>query len=66
MMLGLNGRTRDLSGDPLDVDVFAFHLAHQLGLSLREVESMPHAEYIQWHAYFTALRASENLQRVDG
>lgn len=54
MMLGLNGR-------PSDLDVFAYYLAHELHMSIGEVEAMPSSEYENWRAYFTARNACENL-----
>lgn len=65
MMLGLSGRGTDFNGSPLEVDVFAFHLAHELGRTVTEVEQMPYAEYVAWRAYFTARAALDNLRPVD-
>lgn len=47
-------------GMPTDVDVFAYHLAHQLKKTISDIEAMPHAEYVHWAAYFTAKHAIEN------
>jgi hypothetical protein len=57
MMLWFNGR-------PAKVDGFVYYLAHQLHLTVSEVEAMPHQEYLNWSAYFTAKHAVENLRPV--
>lgn len=55
MVLALHDR-------PSDVDVFAYFLARELGRTVAEIEDMPHAEYVNWRAYFTAKHAIENLK----
>ncbi len=57
MMLALNGR-------PSEVDVFAFHLAKELGCFVADLERMPHSEYVQWAGFFKAKHAVENQKGV--
>lgn len=57
MMLGLHGREAD-------VDTFAFYLAHQLHMTVADLDHMPHAEYLGWAAYFTAKNAIETQRKV--
>ena len=57
MMLALHDR-------PSEVVAFRFYLATQLGKTLGEIDDMPHDEYVQWGAYFTAKHAIENKTRV--
>lgn len=47
MMLALHGR-------PSDTDAFQFILAHDLGRTVAEISAMPHAEYVQWAAFYAA------------
>jgi hypothetical protein len=61
-MLWLNGRGPDDRSE--QVDAFAFFLAHELHMSVTEVEAMPMGEYVKWNAYFTAKKAVENLRPV--
>lgn len=56
-MLGLNGRDSE-------IDTFVYRLAHELHKTVGEVEAMPRAEYLNWHAYFTVLSALENMKPV--
>lgn len=55
MMLGLNGRAQDM------VDTFGFFLAHKLGRTVKDLEEMPHDEYVGWQAYFEVRNALEGM-----
>lgn len=37
-----------------------FVLAEQLGKSLAEVRAMPHAEYVEWAAFYTWRHAAQD------
>lgn len=53
MMFALHDR-------PSEIDAFRFYLATQLGKTLAEIDLMPHQEYVEWGAYFTARHAIEH------
>jgi len=62
MMLWFNGRAPDGKSETLDG--FAYFLAHELHMTVKEVETMSVREYVRWNAYFTAKAAVENLKPV--
>lgn len=50
-----------MHGQPSTIDVFAFHLARELGRTVGEIEAMPYAEYVGWRSYFTAKHAVDSV-----
>lgn len=49
-------------GKESEVDVFQFFLADRLGLTLRQVEAMPSAEYVGWVSYHKVRNQQAELQ----
>jgi len=58
-MFAMHGVRNPAGGD---VDVFAFHLARELGKTVGEIENMAHAEYLAWSSYFTARHAIQSVR----
>jgi hypothetical protein len=58
-MLAMHGRRSE-------VDIFAWHLARELGKTIGEIEAMPYAEYLGWSSYFTARAAIASVQTGKG
>lgn len=44
------------------VELFAFHLARELGKTVAEIEGMPHREYASWDAYFKSRNAVASVR----
>lgn len=51
---------------PSPVDADLYFLAYQLRKTVAEIEMMPHQEYVNWRAFFTAKHALENMRQVGG
>ena len=44
------------------VELFAFHLARELGKTVAEIEAMPHREYAAWDSYFKSRNAVASVR----